>query len=779
MTRSYPHLTNSNSFPYLDNVNVFQYRNDFDYSRWEINTVVKLCNVPWDSAYTDAVKFADDTARNAYFDNLQGDSITLTSLFWLLPDGTIKLPIPFNVAQGYNYIAVTFPIATGATPIAYEDGSANHRYFFFIDSVTQIAPNTTEFSLSLDAWTFGINSVDLVNVMLERGHYPVSQSPTPAQYLANPRENSRYLLDADIDYSGAPTVQRSKVAAHINDRNDMMLCVATTANIDVSFGSLGANTAITPAYNYQDNGQLPTNVKVFCTALSDYGMLFDFIANNAPWFIPTIQGIFILSADFMLLGDPFLLFGLQGSPACWKPVAHRFSESLSFAVSDFNIPSDYAGLTKLYTFPYSYIETTDATGAKSVIRVEQTGAAIDIGYMVSLAFPYIRVQSTLGGINGNAGGTFDIVNLNDQDFYYSGQWYDFRNVWDIPVYAVIQESKKNVDFSTYYERQAQYNSNAVSKTISDRSADQSATNTYTQTICNETNRQQNTATSVSILSDEITKIQVTGLRAREYTSITTNNNVNANAQTTAISNVSGAVQSTIGGAQSGAIGGPLGMVAGAVGGALSSIPNIIASNANLSVATNLAQSNLSAWITNSASQQQTMETYVSSVNTYTNSNEAVVVDNNNKAAEKIADDTKTVTKQNAADAKGAADLSVSYGYNSSVLNAPRQFGSTSNGQDAALLPMATFANIVRQNDSAITRAGDYMLRYGYAYSGYVDASELNVMPKFSYWKASDLYVSGDELTNDIRNVIKSILLNGVTVWRNASELGQVSIYANS
>lgn len=779
MARAFPHLTNSNSFPHLDTVNVFEYRNDFDYSRWEINTVVKLCNVPWNSDYTDVVKFETDALRDAYFDGLQGDSLTLTSLFWLLPDGTIKLPVPFNVAQQYNYIAVTFPTATGATPIAYEQPSANHRYYFFIESLRMVAPNTTEFTLSLDSWTFGINRAELVNMMLTRGHYPVSVSPTPADFLANPRANARWLLAPDVDYSGAPIVQQSKLAAHINDRSNMMLCVATTANIDVSFGSLSANTAITPAYNYQDNGQLPTNIKVFCTSLSDYGMLFDFIANNAPWFIPTIQGIFILSADFMLLGDPFLLFGLQGSPACWKPVAHRFADQLTFSVSDFNIPSAYANLTKLYTFPYSYVEIADAEGRKTTVRVEQTGGTIDVGYMVSLAFPYIRVQSTLGGVNGSAGGTFNIVNLNTQDFNYNGQWYDFRNVWDIPVYAVIQESKKNVDFSTYYERQAQYNSNAVSKAIADRSADQSATNTYTQTICNETNRQQNRATSESILQSEIAKIQGSRFSSVQYTSTTVNNNVNANAQTTAISNISSAVNSTIGGAQSGMVGGPMGMVAGAIGGALSSIPNIIASNANLSVATNLAASNLQAWIVNLTGQTTTIENYVTNVNTKTNDNDAVVIDNNNKAAEKIADDSKAVAKQNAADAKGAADFSVTYSYNSSVLNAPLQFGSNANGQNAALLPMATFANIIRQNDGALSMAGDEMLRYGYAYTGYVPADELNVMPKFSYWQCSDVYVSGNSLTEDIRRTIRAVLIAGVTVWRNPAELGKVSIYENA
>ena len=89
----FPHLTNATDFP-QNNVNVYkQYRNNFDYKTWTPNTKIKLVNVSFYNDYHDVVKFKNAAERDAYFDEINGESITLKSSIYIQPDGIISLPL--------------------------------------------------------------------------------------------------------------------------------------------------------------------------------------------------------------------------------------------------------------------------------------------------------------------------------------------------------------------------------------------------------------------------------------------------------------------------------------------------------------------------------------------------------------------------------------------------------------------------------------------------------------------------------------------------------------
>ena len=86
-----------------------------------------------------------------------------------------------------------------------------------------------------------------------------------------------------------------------------------------------------------------------------------------------------------------------------------------------------------------------------------------------------------------------------------------------------------------------------------------------------------------------------------------------------------------------------------------------------------------------------------------------------------------------------------------------------------------------ESDSAIAQAGDHFARYGYAFERMWDVAESGLcpMPKFCYWKASDVWVD-DRLTStsDASRAIRRMFLDGVTLWRNPDEIGRVSVYDN-
>ena len=84
-----------------------------------------------------------------------------------------------------------------------------------------------------------------------------------------------------------------------------------------------------------------------------------------------------------------------------------------------------------------------------------------------------------------------------------------------------------------------------------------------------------------------------------------------------------------------------------------------------------------------------------------------------------------------------------------------------------------------QSESAIRQAGDQFLRYGYAYNGAWEVDSLNVMPRFTYWEMSEVWLDADtDIMESARRGIRAMLENGVTVWRRPEDIGKVGIHGN-
>ena len=106
-----------------------------------------------------------------------------------------------------------------------------------------------------------------------------------------------------------------------------------------------------------------------------------------------------------------------------------------------------------------------------------------------------------------------------------------------------------------------------------------------------------------------------------------------------------------------------------------------------------------------------------------------------------------------------------------------EFGSASGDAALAVKPMALRASILTQSKSALKLAAEQFLRFGYNLGMQWKISDFNLMPHFTYWKLGNMTARGDVYQGAL-DVVKSIMQNGITIWRNPDEIGKISIYDN-
>jgi hypothetical protein len=435
----FPHLQNATTYPDTDTRVYGQYRNVFDYNVWTPNTVIKLCRVNWYDDYHDVVKFSDDAARNEWFDNLDGETVKLTTNMYIAradADG-IKLPVPYMTAQQYNYIVVDFSHDIINTP--YQKTDVQTRYHFFITSVRAEAPNTTTCTLMRDVWTDYINSTTINGMVLTRGHAPLTEM-TPQEMLKNPRANCRDFTLPDVDYGNAASNIRKSTPVNLQN-GTRYICVTATfspgqlqtmsnargTNITDSGPTYGNNdgtvngfswgagnistanvTGVGASYNSVDN-LTASNVSVYALESSkisdDY---FDTLFAYYPHIMSQITAVFVATANMMRLANAISVNGVE-----WHTVsgARAKLSDIDLTTDDFGYASDYAQITRLYLAPYAHLEVSDNIGNKTRVEIADCGQ-LSIQTVTSLSYPILRQIAWLDGI-GSDGDTAISINAID------------------------------------------------------------------------------------------------------------------------------------------------------------------------------------------------------------------------------------------------------------------------------------------------------------------------------------------------------------------------------
>lgn len=487
----FPHLRDTTPFPGDDARVYAQYSNTFDYNVWTPNTRIKLCRVKWLDDYHDVVKFPDDAARDEWFDNLDGETVKLTTNMYIAradADG-IKLPVPYMTAQQYNYIVVDFSHDIINTP--YQKTDVQTRYHFFVTSVRAEAPNTTTCTLMRDVWTDYINSTTINGLLLSRGHAPLTET-TPARLLENPRANCRDFTLPDVDYGNAASNIRKSTPFNLQN-GARYICLAATfsaeqlqtmsntrgANITdseptysdndgtvtgFSWGAGNVSTAnvtgVGTAYNSVDN-LTASNVTVYAVETSRIsGDYFDTLFAYYPHIMSQVTAVFVATGNMLRFGSVVTVNGVE-----WRTVsgARTKLSDIDLTIDAFGYASEYARITRLYLAPYAHLEISDNIGNKNRVEIADCGH-LSVQTVTSLSYPILRQIAWLDGI-GSDGDTAISINAIDG----SGITSDVPNAdilktlisHDIPTYALQRRAIDAHRADAYNREVAQARENAI------------------------------------------------------------------------------------------------------------------------------------------------------------------------------------------------------------------------------------------------------------------------------------------------------------------------------
>lgn len=817
----FPHLTGTTSFPDLSTVDVYKYKNEFDYRRWGVDTVITLVNVPWCGDYDNVVKFEDDAARDAYLDGLAGESQRLTTMIHIKPGQQTKLPWPISVVSLYNYLIVDLPRPTSdEEPIFGADQERVSRYLYFIDDAAEAAASTTACALRLDYWSTYINRMRFDYVMLERGHAPMA-AVTADEYLGDPMRNSGLLQAPDYDAGAGARIVRD-TEARVFNTGETWCVFAMRARPGGEWGSLDDLTAATPGTSWQTEQGVSAPI-AFGIDVDDARAFMTAVDESIPQLKQCIEGVFYVPKNLVTSTDSVTLLGyelhLLGAGEHTGQLIDLTDREL------YGYPARYANIAKLYTFPYARVMLTSTDGQTTEVRIEDTHGTLRIRASVSLIFPWINID---GHVLGIGGADEDLTFVNGdmtRSYTYGGLFAETFRRWNVPVYAVSQSGARDTAWSGLYTREqariAAENANAsalASNATANANAKASNNTAYTNASNTASNITANNAVSVAAntaLADRAQQYATLGVNLSNATNsdntqednamtlaqleatnaalgvAATNNN--AQAAVSVASYVASGISDVLTLDGAGAVNNFVSAITSATGWSAANQSNAVSQSNAQSIAaatiaanqgklthntvfSSTATSNQNAQLEADTSTKNSAQTSIASNNaSLTRTNAGNTRDTGNANADR----TKSTADANAARALDTAMNAISNSLKQDALRAPIVHGAMANGETAATRPIGIFARIVTETDAAIAEAGDTFLRYGYALNRQWEMAEWQVMRYFTYWKCSEVWCSGTgNAIEGAQQAIKDIMVNGVTVWGDPDKIGKVGIYDN-
>lgn len=782
-------------FPNVDNVDVWRYKNDFDYERYSPIVRAKMCNVPWCGDYDNVVDFGGTEQRDAYLDGLTGATVSLETMFNVLPDTAIKVPVPATSAQLYNYLVLDLPpITSAAQPIEYAGGARVGRYLYFITGAQQLSPSNTKLFLSLDVWQTHIYSMRFDYIMLARGHAPVA-AVSAEDYLADPVNNTAYLMAPDSNYSDAIVPRASRDI--VLNGGEQFAVFATSADLDLDWGD-AAHPRV-PAIGQPYTQSAPCD---FCYAVDARRLetFLKWIKTARPWFLDAVTGLFFVSKDLVSVASTRTLGGVEVHTLDAVEVSR---DLVNLDEEAFGYPERARRYAKLYTYPYAQIAVTNADGEVTRIRVEDTRGYLKLNACASLTMPWTSVDVHLTGIGAEAARVLGFNTAAARYRTYQGGWYYTVKSYGIPVWSIAQAAYDAAGYRTAYSRaQERYaadtardNAHAsanTAKTNADNSAANMTANNAVTVAANSANTAATneaassgvtlSAVNRSAMTDQDNKVSSASYQAdlAGLAVAATNNNLQAS------SSAIGQLASGIASAATGNIGGAVSAVSGLGGTAINwtcaNASNAVSqSNSTLihqaTISANIAKDGHSASYSTAATDLKNA-TNVTLTN-ITNNTATSITANNANLTRTNAENTRATAIANADRNHALSVAGIQANWNESGVAAPVQQGARKGGEHAATRPLLVSATIETQPDGAILQAASDFARYGYALGQEWKLEKLQVMKHFTYWQCGEVWCSGEgDALEGVQLAIKTIMINGTTVWSDPNEIGKVSIYDN-
>ena len=779
----FPHLTangNESDFPNIANVKTYEYDNKIDYSRFDnVQMNITLCKVPWDmgeahvgnrtiSGIGNVVWFGDKETRDKWFDDIPDSECYrfATKYKELHRDNSIVVPIPFDVAARYNYVAVEYePFASSGDLLEYEGTSGLENWYWFVREVEFLAPNSTRLHLLNDAWQTFIYDMDIPYMMLERGHYGMARTSADS-YLSNPILNNSFLLAPEMNEPEKPRIA-TETHAHVFNAGDMYAVIVTSSNPAGYWGSKAYGNWQVPSVQVYVGG-VPS-CYVFAVKTSDFQGFISNVSANYPQFLQTVQGVFFVSSELL---DIQGAFRWAGTSCYWIHAYNKTANLHTLTKADFGYPAHYADIAKLYTYPYAMIVLTDSDGNKTEIRIEDTNGKVNINFALSLAYPWIKINGSVSSVGKTPSSRISFSNIESGAMPIAGNWFDLLFSYDVPMFAVTQAASEINDYATHFDRAQQAYAGDNAQANQNANAANTVNNAAVTTAANSSVTAASNTSAYAVSSNTQTYNTGTAAASNIISQMGTSSTIAANEMQGSIAAASGFANSAIGAVASGnAVGAASGILSGIVG-AASTIASTNVANGLTAVNASLAQAANSGGAT-AANTKTSWDTdaQVAAANDITSAQ-------NTATSGHAANDSATIIS-NASRDRATVTGAINNQIAQAALGAPEIFGEMKNGDYATTRPLAIFSNVITQDDYTIKKCGDDFLRYGYSLDAQIDFDgNWCVMPKFTYWRLSDFWVKGLQVPDLYVDKIRFFLFGGVTVWKNPEDIGHVSIYEN-
>ena len=726
-----------------------EYDNGLSWAYFPPNTSFKLCNVPWDMSYRDIVRFTDHTAQDDYFNALPGVTVTNTSGHRF--NQPVKLNIPFNKANQYNYIIVKNDYPQVEQP---------RYWYYFIQNITMVNLYVSQFNIMLDVIQSFQFDVQLGNCYVERGHIGIANENAE-------QDGGRAYLDIpeglDTGSESQITSQSYNYFIKNGDKfadSTASIVVLSTVDLSSDPGSVDnpkMSTSSGVSINNIPNG---VNMYVFKTVVD----FFAFMTMGAeyPWIMQNIQKIYMVPNDtpFEGVGDLGLTqitpFGKTGTNIGMftiqigqMDIDRDIATDVNFR-DNFIIPDRYRNLKKFKTFPYAWIEVTLMNGNSVIIRpqdIYQNNLTLhEVAYYgppTPRAAFYVR--SLHGGDNGG-----DVMREECGEMLNST-----IGVVDYPSLAVVNNAGQiylasNAHSIDYQRQTADWSQQKTSMGINNAYAQAQLSAGYADQQTALSNRNRSALAGISNQS------------ATRSTDIA-QNQANFDYGMQQLNTIGGGVANVLGNAATGNIGGAIGSAVGAGIGAY-------ANNASYNQGNQTRAAQLGNTI-------DTTNAQTSQSNSYASQQTGL----SNRQALQFADMNRSMATAVASGDYANAIAGINAKIQDTALMSPSVAGQM--GGDVLLYASNRWRIWRRYRQimpAAMRDIGEYWLRYGYYVQRFLKPPESwQTMEHFTFWKMHELYIRSSTCPEEFKLAIKGIFEKGVTVWNNPDDIGVIDYADNN
>ena len=716
---------------------MYEYQSQFDYSVWTPNTEITCATVPWDASYRDIVRFDSEELRDQYFSEVKqyGYSFNLTGMVYLRYGEPVRINAPFSMVNQCNYLIVRNPVQP--VPSTASGFGVPQRkpdvFYYFINDVKYIAPNTTQLNVQLDVWQTYYDRLSFGMCYVTKGHVGIANENSTQYNLRD------YLTDTEGLNIGDEYDITFQWFYNFQD-NPPYIIVMSNTSLEGDYGTVSNPKLVTAQGDIADG--MPNGARSYALT-ADVFQTFMGNISEYPWVSQGISMITVVPQVFcQVSSETVTIAGVKAKRLQSAPDVDGSSFEIYNVFDNYDIPQRYKHLFKFFTYPYSFIEMTGLNGGEIILKNEclpigRTTAGHEDGFYAKTRSictpPQIRGMVMLEGYNSSAtdssSGSFDVDYIAPTGNKYtthfgSGEYMDLAITYqNFPQFSIVN------NMYLYYMA-----SNAHTLQYQFQTADWS---------------QQKALTGASLSYNQATQGMNTTLA---------NQNV-ANQANWALSGISQEKNLWSGaqGVVSNGLGAVGALASGNVGGAIGSAVNAVGAGVNTALNAD--------WINRTTSTQVGAATQATQNNV---ANQAYMRDTNYDYAQFAA--------------KGDYENAIA-GIQAKVQDARLTQPSTSgqNGGDPFNMSNG-FCGILfkwkRLKTNFLVQVGDFWLRYGYYVNRWMrPPQDLKCMDCFTYWKMQQVQVNGT-LPELFKETIRGIFEKGVTVWTNPSYINNIDLASN-